>query len=129
MRNGGKLRMNSSVNIKMLNESLNSKFDLANYFSATFAYLYHYTIASPCSRAPTHEQLFRTTDFVFCPGRSPFPYHSSQTPCSSMKIVACLFTSLIHMHMILLFVGLTSLTATNITVFSLAVIRICQPYA
>ena len=24
--------MNSSVNIKMLNESLNSKFDLANYF-------------------------------------------------------------------------------------------------
>ena len=30
MQNGVKLRMNSSVNIKMLNESLNSKFDLAN---------------------------------------------------------------------------------------------------
>ena len=30
MWNGGKLRMKSSVNIKMLNESLNSKFDLAN---------------------------------------------------------------------------------------------------
>ena len=33
MQNGVKLRMNSSVNIKMLNESLNSKFDLANYYN------------------------------------------------------------------------------------------------
>ena len=36
MQNGVKLRMNSSVNIKMLNESLNSKtFDLANYLILT----------------------------------------------------------------------------------------------
>ena len=48
MRNGVKLRMKSSVNIEMLNESLNSKFDLANYQKSHFWHHYDPTSLTPC---------------------------------------------------------------------------------